>query len=181
MENDMEAEHVMQHPIHFHGQRFLILATNGISNLNMAWKDTVLVAPGEVVDVLIDMSNLGEWMSHCHIAEHLHAGMMLKFRVEDNNGYATGDEYRDSLPAGASMHVGDTVAASDGHTDHEHDDAPAEQDEHFVGDGHTDHTHEPAFGGGAWWESQRWWTLFFISLGLILILSVGVFKFVNRE
>jgi FtsP/CotA-like multicopper oxidase with cupredoxin domain len=27
------------------------------------------------------MSNPGEWMVHCHIAEHLHAGMMFSFTV----------------------------------------------------------------------------------------------------
>ena len=26
-------------------------------------------------------SNLGEWMIHCHIAEHLDAGMMGSFEV----------------------------------------------------------------------------------------------------
>jgi FtsP/CotA-like multicopper oxidase with cupredoxin domain len=27
------------------------------------------------------MSNPGRWMAHCHIAEHLEAGMMLSFSV----------------------------------------------------------------------------------------------------
>lgn len=40
------------------------------------------------------MNNPGEWMAHCHIAEHLHAGMALIFRVEDENGRAPGDDYR---------------------------------------------------------------------------------------
>jgi hypothetical protein len=31
------------------------------------------------------MSNPGEWMLHCHIAEHLHAGMMMKFSVAEAN------------------------------------------------------------------------------------------------
>ena len=98
--NDANADHVMQHPIHLHGQQFVVLSENGVPNTNFAWKDTVLVYPGEVVDILVDMSNLGEWMSHCHISEHLHAGMMMQFRVEDENGYATGDEFRASLPPG---------------------------------------------------------------------------------
>jgi len=85
-----------------------VLSENGVPNPNMAWKDTVLVFPGEVVDILVDMSNLGEWMSHCHISEHLHAGMMMQFRVEDENGYATGDEYRATVPAG--MQHGETSA-----------------------------------------------------------------------
>ena len=95
--NDKDADHVMQHPMHLHGQRFVVLSENGVPNDNLAWKDTVLVFPGEEVDILVDMSNLGEWMAHCHISEHLHAGMMMAFRVEDASGYATGDEYRATL------------------------------------------------------------------------------------
>ena len=26
------------------------------------------------MDILVDITNPGEWMMHCHIAEHLHAG-----------------------------------------------------------------------------------------------------------
>jgi hypothetical protein len=63
----------------------------------MAWKDTALVLPGGYIDILVDMSNLGDWMLHCHISEHLHAGMMMPFRVEDASGYATGDEYRATI------------------------------------------------------------------------------------
>jgi uncharacterized cupredoxin-like copper-binding protein len=99
--NDMMAAHVMQHPIHLHGQRFVVLSENGILNQNMAWKDTALVLPGGYIDILVDMSNLGEWMLHCHISEHLHAGMMMPFRVEDQSGYAVGDEFRKSVPPSA--------------------------------------------------------------------------------
>jgi suppressor of ftsI len=79
--NDARSLHPMQHPIHFHGQRFLVLATNGLPNNNLVWKDTVLVQKGDTVDILVDMSNAGTWMAHCHIAEHLEAGMMLPFTV----------------------------------------------------------------------------------------------------
>jgi suppressor of ftsI len=92
--NDAQAAHVMQHPVHVHGQRFVVLAENGIPNTNMVWKDTALILPGGTLDILVEMSNPGEWMIHCHIAEHLHAGMMMPFRVEDTNRYAAGDEYR---------------------------------------------------------------------------------------
>jgi FtsP/CotA-like multicopper oxidase with cupredoxin domain/cytochrome c biogenesis protein CcdA len=95
--NDANADHVMQHPIHFHGQQFVVLEENGVENKNLAWKDTVLVFPGETVDILVDMNNPGEWMNHCHIAEHLHAGMMLGFRVENMDGTAPGDEYRSTV------------------------------------------------------------------------------------
>ena len=40
--------HGMQHPIHLHGQRFLVLAVNGKQNQNPVWKDTVLVPAGGV-------------------------------------------------------------------------------------------------------------------------------------
>lgn len=79
--NDPNTMHPMQHPIHFHGQRFIVLSENGVTNNNLQWKDTVLVPKGKTVDLLVEMSNPGVWMAHCHIAEHLHAGMMLSFEV----------------------------------------------------------------------------------------------------
>ena len=79
--NDPTSPHPMQHPIHFHGQRFLVLEKDGVKNTNLAWKDTVLVPSGSTVDILLDASNPGTWMAHCHIAEHLHSGMMAEFIV----------------------------------------------------------------------------------------------------
>ncbi|HEX9347157.1 MAG TPA: multicopper oxidase family protein [Gemmatimonadales bacterium] len=80
--NERRAFHGMQHPIHLHGQRFLVLAVNGVPNKDLAWKDTVLVPAGAVVDILLDTANPGEWMLHCHIAEHLSAGMMMHFTID---------------------------------------------------------------------------------------------------
>ena len=81
LRNDADAFHPMHHPIHLHGQRFLVLSRDGVPNRNLAWKDTVLVPVGSTVDVLMEASNPGEWMIHCHIAEHLDAGMMGSFTV----------------------------------------------------------------------------------------------------
>ena len=100
--NDTMAMHVMQHPIHLHGQRFVVLSNNGVINQNMVWKDTTLVPPGEYIDILADMSNTGVWMAHCHIVEHLFAGMMLPFRVEEENGSAAGDDFRKTVPVTAA-------------------------------------------------------------------------------
>ena len=36
---------------------------------------------GEVVDILLDVTNPGRWMAHCHIAEHHESGMMFSFDV----------------------------------------------------------------------------------------------------
>jgi suppressor of ftsI len=82
IENVSNSMHPMQHPIHFHGQRFLILAKNGVKQTDLVWKDTVFISSGETVDILLDTRNPGIWMAHCHIAEHLEAGMMMKFKVE---------------------------------------------------------------------------------------------------
>ena len=81
--NDPKSAHPMQHPIHFHGQRFLVVSRDGGPQTdNLVWKDTVLVKAGETVDIVLDTSNPGVWMAHCHIAEHLEAGMMMKFEVK---------------------------------------------------------------------------------------------------
>jgi FtsP/CotA-like multicopper oxidase with cupredoxin domain len=80
--NERRSFHAMQHPIHLHGQRFLVLAVNGIASDNLAWKDTALIPAGATVDLLVEMTNPGRWMMHCHIAEHLSADMMMTFTVE---------------------------------------------------------------------------------------------------
>lgn len=80
--NDRAAFHAMQHPLHIHGQRFLVLEQNGVRNENMVWKDTVLLPTGSTTDILLELSNPGRWMVHCHIAEHLESGMKFVFDVE---------------------------------------------------------------------------------------------------
>jgi FtsP/CotA-like multicopper oxidase with cupredoxin domain len=80
--NERKSFHAMQHPIHLHGQRFLVLAVNGEPSENLAWKDTVVIPAGATVDLLVEMTNPGRWMLHCHIAEHLSADMMMAFTVE---------------------------------------------------------------------------------------------------
>lgn len=80
--NDRAAFHAMQHPLHIHGQRFLVLEQNGVENENLVWKDTVLLPAGSTTDILLELSNPGRWMVHCHIAEHLESGMKFVFDVE---------------------------------------------------------------------------------------------------
>lgn len=80
--NDPKSMHPMQHPIHFHGQRLMVLSTNGVANANPVWVDTALIAKGDTVDILLDASNPGTWMIHCHILEHAESGMMATFKVQ---------------------------------------------------------------------------------------------------
>ena len=80
--NEMDSDHPMPHPFHVHGAgRFLILARDDVAEPNLVWKDTVLVRTGETVDILLDVTNPGVWMAHCHIAEHHESGMMFSFNV----------------------------------------------------------------------------------------------------
>ncbi|MEO7456307.1 MAG: multicopper oxidase family protein [Gemmatimonadaceae bacterium] len=80
--NDPKSFHPMQHPIHLHGQRMLVVARDGRPMTNLSWKDTALIPVGSTVDLLVDVSNPGAWMLHCHIAEHLEAGMMTVVHVD---------------------------------------------------------------------------------------------------
>ena len=80
--NQRRSFHPMQHPIHIHGQRFLVLSKDGIPSDNLAWKDTVVIPVGSTFDILLEASNSGRWMAHCHIAEHLEAGMSMVFTVD---------------------------------------------------------------------------------------------------
>ena len=80
--NDPKSFHPMQHPIHLHGQRMLVVARDGVATKNLVWKDTALIPVGSTVDLIIDASNPGAWMLHCHIAEHLGSGMMTVMHVD---------------------------------------------------------------------------------------------------
>ena len=80
--NDNKSFHPMQHPIHLHGQRMLVVARDGVKTTDFVWKDTILIPVGSTVDILVDASNPGAWMMHCHIAEHLGAGMMAVMHVD---------------------------------------------------------------------------------------------------
>ncbi len=81
--NNPKSFHPMNHPFHVHGQRFLVLSIDGHEIPNKVWKDTAIMPVGSTVDLLIEMTNPGDWMMHCHIAEHLHSGMMLGFSVSE--------------------------------------------------------------------------------------------------
>lgn len=89
--NDPNSPHPMQHPIHMHGQRMMLLSINGTEVSNKVWKDTILVPVGDTYDIMVEFSNPGLWMVHCHIAEHLSSGMMFTFAV--------GEEYFDQYDA----------------------------------------------------------------------------------
>lgn len=57
------------HPMHLHGHTFALVGGG-------ARKDTVIVRPGQVVEVDLDADNPGQWALHCHNVYHAEAGMM---------------------------------------------------------------------------------------------------------
>jgi FtsP/CotA-like multicopper oxidase with cupredoxin domain len=80
--NEMDSDHPMHHPFHVHGAgRFLVLDRDGVEDDNLVWKDTVLITTGQRVNILLEVTNPGRWMAHCHIAEHHESGMMFSFDV----------------------------------------------------------------------------------------------------
>jgi FtsP/CotA-like multicopper oxidase with cupredoxin domain len=81
--NTMDSDHPMHHPFHIHGAgRFLVIDRDGQPPTNLVWKDTVLVRAGETADLVLEITEPGVWMAHCHIAEHNQNGMMFSFRVD---------------------------------------------------------------------------------------------------
>ncbi len=73
----------MHLPFHIHGVgRFLVLSRDGQPETNFVWKDTVLLRAGQSVDILLEITNPGLWMAHCHIAEHAQSGVMFSINVD---------------------------------------------------------------------------------------------------
>jgi len=71
------------HPFHIHNTQFRILNRNGrpAYHWEQGDKDTVLVSPGETVELLVEFRHTGLYMYHCHILEHEDMGMMGQFNV----------------------------------------------------------------------------------------------------
>ncbi len=45
------------------------------------WLDTVLLERDETAELAFVADNPGDWLFHCHILEHMKAGMNAVFRV----------------------------------------------------------------------------------------------------
>ena len=71
------------HPIHLHGHHFRVLKRNGENEPHQPLRDTMLMDPQDTVEVAFVAEEPGDWMLHCHVAEHQAGGMMGMFRVGD--------------------------------------------------------------------------------------------------
>lgn len=84
----------MAHPVHLHGQQYQVVsrktthvnaehyATVNEGFLDKGWKDTVLVVPGEEVEIIKPFEDYtGLFLYHCHNLEHEDLGMMRQFYI----------------------------------------------------------------------------------------------------
>ncbi len=69
------------HPMHLHGHAFRVLSRNGRPTMRREWRDTVLLAPREQVDIAFVADNPGDWLFHCHVLGHHASGMTSIIRV----------------------------------------------------------------------------------------------------
>lgn len=97
------------HPVHLHLVSFQILdrqkfkatqdpLTGALTNIKLmgkptlpgpeekGWKDTAVMAPGEVTRVIAKFDRLGEYVWHCHIISHEDHEMMRRFVVVPSTG-----------------------------------------------------------------------------------------------
>ena len=69
------------HPFHIHQVHFLVCRHSGVAVRRPEWMDTVNVAPGGSVDLVMDFTDpiiRGVSLFHCHLLKHEDKGMMAK-------------------------------------------------------------------------------------------------------
>ena len=88
MRNDTRWSHAM----HLHGFHFVELSRKPQSGWDYSLtpfkpegpaplRDTVLMEPGEEVEIGFVADNPGSWLLHCHMTEHMAGGMVTWFEV----------------------------------------------------------------------------------------------------
>ncbi len=69
------------HAMHMHGHHFRVIEHNGKTVKDAPWRDTELVNTDEQVLIAFVADNPGKWLFHCHMVEHMAAGMVTWFEV----------------------------------------------------------------------------------------------------
>jgi FtsP/CotA-like multicopper oxidase with cupredoxin domain len=71
---------MMMHPMHLHGHHFQVVDV-GQGRFNGPRRDVVVVNPGAMVTVAVDLDKKGSWFLHCHHLYHMATGMMTEVLV----------------------------------------------------------------------------------------------------
>jgi FtsP/CotA-like multicopper oxidase with cupredoxin domain len=59
------------HPMHLHGYHFQVVAQDGFALTQPYMADTLVIAPGQRFDVIVQADYAGAWAFHCHILPHV--------------------------------------------------------------------------------------------------------------
>jgi FtsP/CotA-like multicopper oxidase with cupredoxin domain len=71
---------MMMHPMHLHGHHFQVVDL-GAGRFSGPRRDVVVVNPGAMVTVAVDLDKAGSWFLHCHHLYHMATGMMTEVLV----------------------------------------------------------------------------------------------------
>lgn len=64
------------HTAHWHGKTLLVGGSN-----NARRTDVVELLPGSMITADMRADNPGEWMLHCHVADHIAGGMLTSYQI----------------------------------------------------------------------------------------------------
>lgn len=111
----------LHHPMHLHGHQFTVANLDG-NPMPPDWRqNTVDIPPGQTVDVIIEGSNPGTWVFHCHIVPHVTnrgeypGGMLAVLDYEDHTSYfeeQAAAAAADDAPAAQEPTAADPAAAA---------------------------------------------------------------------
>ncbi len=85
-------EGLLAHPMHLHRFPQLVYAKDGIPLDEPYWVDTLNIAPGERYTVIFRADDVGTWVWHCHILNHVEReagmfGMVTAIIVNENPAF----------------------------------------------------------------------------------------------
>ncbi|XP_063286765.1 ferroxidase HEPHL1 [Pelobates fuscus] len=99
---------VDMHTVHFHAQSFLYRKDKEHR------ADVFDLFPGTFQTIELVAGNPGTWLLHCHVTDHIHAGMETTFTVKRAGERAFPTESNDSEPSGVPF-FGQVISASKAH------------------------------------------------------------------
>jgi FtsP/CotA-like multicopper oxidase with cupredoxin domain len=89
---------MMHHPLHLHGHFFRVLDDRELPDAPL--KHTVDVPPMGSRTIEFEANESGDWLFHCHLLYHMHAGMTRVFSYQEPDTYRApnlGDHAKDPL------------------------------------------------------------------------------------